>query len=182
MGILSTLLAGVIAGMAMPPERHAAQPHPWLGGCRAQHPSTPTTQESLLGQLTFQLNSPRRRKLQVSRLLNGARGAASQLGRARTPQGCPPPRWGGQAAALGNAAAHRGVSSPRAVWTSVQALPGHNDGGTSITCTQWTDLARFDECGGGIGPPGPISTPHYTATTAQAHRDGQSRGSDTGAI
>ena len=52
-GILSTLLAGVIAGMAMPPERHAAQPHPWLGGCRAQHPSTPTTQESLLGKLPF---------------------------------------------------------------------------------------------------------------------------------
>jgi hypothetical protein len=48
-GILSTLLAGVIAGMAMPPERHAAQPHPWLGGCRAQHPSKPTTQESFRG-------------------------------------------------------------------------------------------------------------------------------------
>jgi hypothetical protein len=96
--------------MAMPPDRHAAQPHPGLGGCRAQHPSTPTTQESLLGQLTFQLNSPRRRKLQVSRLLNGARGAASQLGRARTPQGCPPPRCGGQAAPLGNAE----IGTPRA--------------------------------------------------------------------
>jgi hypothetical protein len=36
----------------MPPERHAAQPHPWLGGCRAQHPSKPTTQEPLLGKLT----------------------------------------------------------------------------------------------------------------------------------
>jgi hypothetical protein len=39
--------------MAMPPERHAAQPHPWLGGCRAHHPSKPTTQESLLGKLPF---------------------------------------------------------------------------------------------------------------------------------
>ena len=61
--------------------------------------STPTTQESLLGKLSTK--QPKTQKLQVSRLLNGARGALSQLGRVPTPQGRPPPRWGGQAAALG---------------------------------------------------------------------------------
>jgi hypothetical protein len=44
-----------------------------------------------------------------------------------------------------------------AVW----AIPGRSDGGTSDPCTQWTDLARFDERGGGIGASGPSSTPHY---------------------
>ena len=44
---------------------------------------------------------------------------------------------------------------------SVWAIPGRSDGGTSDPCTQWTDLARFDERGGGIGASGPSSTPHY---------------------
>jgi hypothetical protein len=94
---------------------------------------------------------PKTQELQVSRLLNGAHGATSQiaLGRVPTPRGRPPPRWGGQSAALGHAAAHRGVSSPRAVWTSVP-------------CTQWADLAHFDGCGcgGGMGAPGPVITHH----------------------
>jgi hypothetical protein len=96
-------------------------------------------------------------------LLNGARRAGGQLSRVPKPQGRPPPRWDGPAAAPGEQQ-HTAVSprrSPRAIWTSVQALHGHTDGGTVIPCTKWTDLARFDVCGGGMGGAGPISTPHY---------------------
>jgi hypothetical protein len=117
------------------------------------HPSTQRLVESFASCAHASTKQPKTQKLQVSRLLNGARGTGSQFGRVPTPQGRPPPRWGGQAAALGQAAAHRSVFSPRAVWTSVRAPPGHTDGdgGTFIPCTQWTDLARFGECGGSLG-------------------------------
>jgi hypothetical protein len=44
----------------------------------------------------LQLTSPRRRKLQVSPMQNGARGAGGQLDRVPTPHDRPPPRWGGR--------------------------------------------------------------------------------------
>jgi hypothetical protein len=113
--ILSTLLAGVIAGIPMPPERHAASR---IRGLVAAVHSTRARQRPVESK-----NSERRRPksgrfprlglFSIGPFLNGTRGAGSQLGRVPKPQGRPPPRWGAQAAAVGRAAAHPAVSPHR---------------------------------------------------------------------
>jgi hypothetical protein len=54
-------------------------------------------------------------------------------------------------------------------WRTPWAVHQGTDGGTFIPCTQWADLARFDERGGGIdrGPGtnqhAPLNRPHTGA-------------------